>query len=360
MSKFCVFCGEKPTKKTKEHVIPQWLIKMTEHHGRQTAFGQVDGERIVFPWKKYTFPACKTCNEKYSELEGKIKVVIEKLLDFDELSQIDINNLLDWFDKVRIGLWLGQSLINGEELNPKFYINQRIGISDRLLIINRSFENYKCIVFSGTNSLAFKYTPSCFSLTINNLTFVNYSSAMLLTKNMGFPYPDDFFLSENGQMGFSKINKGLNKVVRPLLSGHIIEPAIKIYQTILAVNGDSIINTPVSNYMINNSISYSDTKLISKLFIIDDFSDYFGFLQDNEKVTFNLTTGYPFESLLKSTAIVVFKHQNIEIERALKTFDRLPEDLKKQTIELYKNMRILNNKFISNIEQELQSLQNDK
>jgi hypothetical protein len=34
MDKFCVFCGESPENKNKEHVIPQWLIRMTGYSKR--------------------------------------------------------------------------------------------------------------------------------------------------------------------------------------------------------------------------------------------------------------------------------------------------------------------------------------
>jgi len=29
MDKFCIFCGDKPQSKNLEHIIPQWLLKMT-------------------------------------------------------------------------------------------------------------------------------------------------------------------------------------------------------------------------------------------------------------------------------------------------------------------------------------------
>jgi hypothetical protein len=37
--------------------------------------------------------------------------------------------LLDWLDKVRVGLWLGYNMLHKEEFAPKFRIDQRIGIS---------------------------------------------------------------------------------------------------------------------------------------------------------------------------------------------------------------------------------------
>lgn len=326
---------------------------MTDHKDRKTGFGFKNDKMIVFPWMQYTFPACKSCNEKYSILEGRIKIILKKLLSHKNLTQSDITDLLDWFDKVRIGIWLGQSLLHGEKLNPNFYINQRIGISDRLLVIYRSSEKEKGISFSGTESLAFKYSPSCFSLTINELTFISYSSAMLLSENMGFPYPDSIELYPNGQMKINKINLGKSKISRPLLKEKIIEPAVKIYQTILKSNVGEIINEPISNYITNNSIYYSKYQIISKPFIIDDFSEYFKFLEKEEKISFQINQGYPRYILMSHTAKIVLKHQNIEIERALKAFEHLPQNQKSIQIDFFKNIIALNNKLIETIEKEL-------
>jgi len=350
MSKFCIFCGEKPDQKTKEHIIPQWLIKLTDHEDRKTVFGLKDKGYVNFPWMRYTFPACKACNENYSELEGQVKAIIENLLVQKELSQNDLVTLLDWFDKVRIGLWLGQSLLNGDKLNPNFYINQRVGISDRLLVIYRSIETDKGILFTGTETLAFKFSPSCFALTINELTFLNYSSAFLLSRNMGFPYPETVKTYPNGQVEIYNMKKGDFKITRPILPCKIIKPAIKIYQTILKANVGSIIENPIPSYVTENSIECSKTVLKSKPFIINDLTDYFDFMQDNEGLKFELTSGHPKDLILHSTAIVVFKHQNYEIERALKTFEHLPEDEKKEQVDFYNYVLNQNNKILAKLE----------
>ena len=312
-----------------------------------------NGKPIVFPWMQYTFPACKSCNEEYSNLEAKVKSIIERLLINETLSQKDLTDLLDWFDKVRIGIWLGQSLLHGEKLNPNFYIKQRVGISDRLLVVYRSIEEDKGLAFSGTESLAFKYSPSCFSLTINHLTFVNYSSAMLLSKNMGFPYPDKIELYPNGQIGVHKINPGLGKIIRPLLKTKIIEPAVKIYQTILKSNSGKIVLDPIPDYLIQNSIAYSESYFYSKPFVIDDFSDFFDFLNEDQVISFNIKQGYLRDVLMLNTALVVFKHQGLEIERALNSFEHLPEEQKKEQIDFYTKVLALNNKYIEMIEKEL-------
>lgn len=350
MSKFCIFCGEKPDQKTKEHIIPQWLIKMTDHEGRKTVFGLKDKGQVSFPWMQYTFPACKVCNENYSELEGHVKTIIENLLAQNELSQNDLIKLLDWFDKVRIGLWLGQSLLNGDKLNPNFHINQRVGISDRLLVIYRSTETEKGILFTGTETLAFKFSPSCFALTINELTFFNYSSAFLLSKNMGFPYPEKVETYPHGQVGIYNMRKGNFEITRPILPSKIIQPAIKIYQTILKANVGNIIENPIPSYVSENSIVCNETVLKSKPFIVNDFTSYFDFMQADKNLRFELASGHPKDLILHSTAIVVFKHQNYEIERALKTFEHLPENEKKEQVDFYNYVLNENNKILEKLE----------
>ena len=39
MEKRCIFCGKVPETKTKEHVIPQWLINMTGDPKRNLHLG---------------------------------------------------------------------------------------------------------------------------------------------------------------------------------------------------------------------------------------------------------------------------------------------------------------------------------
>lgn len=39
MAKKCIFCGKQMSEKSKEHVIPQWLIEMTGDKKRTACFG---------------------------------------------------------------------------------------------------------------------------------------------------------------------------------------------------------------------------------------------------------------------------------------------------------------------------------
>jgi hypothetical protein len=129
----CIFCGEAPESKTKEHIFPQWLLKMTGFHSKNTSVGTswATGKEIIFPAKNYTFPACDACNKNFASLEGTVKGIIERLSDYADISGEDLELLLDWFDKIRIGAWLGIYYMNKSFFNqpPNHYINDRVGIS---------------------------------------------------------------------------------------------------------------------------------------------------------------------------------------------------------------------------------------
>ena len=73
-NKFCIFCGEKPESKNKEHVIPKWLIELTGDPKREAFFGidavsEKKGPR-VFSFDSFTFPACEQCNTDFAALES--------------------------------------------------------------------------------------------------------------------------------------------------------------------------------------------------------------------------------------------------------------------------------------------------
>lgn len=363
MKKLCIFCGEKPNNKTKEHIIPQWLIKMTGKQNRVTQISVKNGKSINFPWMKYTFPACDACNTRYSSLEAKVKCIMTNLLGDKKFSQTDIVDLLDWFDKVRVGIWLGKLILKQENFEPNFHINQRIGTSDRFLIISRSIEEVKGITITGTESHAFTFSPTCFALTINHLTFISCSSAFLLTKNMGFPYADILTYQEKS-ITINKMLAGLQNLCLPLLPTKVVSPSVKMYQTILKSNSDSNPNTDdifsndevsirSSKYIIDNSIEYNSSYLLSKPFIIKDTErKYFGFLNNDELLALNLDLehAYPEMILLPMVATIVFSHQNYIMEKALESTINLSNSKKKDLVNFYQILIKNNKKYIDDIE----------
>jgi hypothetical protein len=193
--KRCIFCGNRPSEKNKEHVIPQWLIELTGDPNRiwhlGVKFGDPDKPPRQFAADQYQFPACEACNSRYSKLEDRTKANITKLLNKEGLSAAEWDDLLDWFDKVRIGLFIGNLMLNKDLPipNPKFFIDQRIGAKDRCVLVYPIRADYVGLHMIGAGDPVFFHQPTAFMLSINNLLFVNLSTDFLLAARMGFPFP---------------------------------------------------------------------------------------------------------------------------------------------------------------------------
>ncbi|HBP27131.1 MAG TPA: hypothetical protein DD611_04115 [Alphaproteobacteria bacterium] len=183
----CIFCGKKPENKNKEHVIPQWLSKLVGSYDHICNFGLLTEKHITFG--KLTFPACTACNTKFGELEAAAKIVLEKVMAGNAITATEINTLLDWFDKVRVGLWLGQLMLVDEkrDIEPQFHIADRIGTKDRLLIVERLADPVARLGFSGTNTETFMTCPSAFQLCIGDYLFTNASEMGLVANRLGYP-----------------------------------------------------------------------------------------------------------------------------------------------------------------------------
>ncbi len=138
--KYCVFCGNKPVNKTKEHILPKWLIEITGPKNRLARFPSLNDASQEYSFSNFVFPACETCNVKYGILESESKPIIEKMLNNSVLSANEIEVLLDWVDKIRIGLWLSMCIRdkNIYNLEPNFYIQGRIGTKDRAIFISKT------------------------------------------------------------------------------------------------------------------------------------------------------------------------------------------------------------------------------
>jgi hypothetical protein len=196
---FCVFCGRRPpAEKNKEHVIPQWLIKHTGDPNRQINLGSLYGRHEAetpktFAFDQLRFPACRRCNTEYgAKLEDVAKPVMLKLLDAEAVSASDIDVLLDWLDKVRIGLWLGHyHYLSGSPFStdpPFSYIAPQIGAADRMLCIYEYDTKRSGITFMGIETLAFAHQPYCFTLAVNHLAFFSVAFPFLCSRSMGLPY----------------------------------------------------------------------------------------------------------------------------------------------------------------------------
>jgi hypothetical protein len=237
MIKKCVFCVEKPTLKTKEHIIPKWLIKLTGDPNRNMSLGFIPNFQNLdyqIAFDQFVVPACKNCNEKFSELENQTKLIILNLLKGEKLSFFDLNTLFSWLDKIRIGLWVSYIYLgkNYFGINPHFYIKNRIDQKDRLTIIFRTNFMGKRLNFSGVHTPAFQYLPCCFGLFINNYIFINISSDFLFSSRFGLPYPKESFFTPDGQL-LVKLSNGRKKIKFPLFNSPFKNYGTQIFQPMI-------------------------------------------------------------------------------------------------------------------------------
>ncbi len=216
MRKMCIFCGHRPVDKNKEHVIPQWLIRATGRTGSPI----VDGPDKKIGFMSFTMPACTACNERYSKLESDAQSVMQKILGGMSITAPEINTLLDWFDKVRVGLWLSNAYLNPQmyDFQPKISIDTRVGKLDRALIVEKIDmpASDKGILIEGLYSPIFIYSPSVFQMLINNYSFTSASSINLVSPRLGFPMLTNVAVVSSGRTS-ANIQSTREKILRPVI-----------------------------------------------------------------------------------------------------------------------------------------------
>jgi len=100
-SSHCFLCGVKliPSNKTKEHVIPKWLLKQYDLYDQNYIL--YNGSTIRY--RHLTIPCCKKCNSKYlKSLEDKVKEFHDG--GFEKFASIDKETLFYWLGKIYYGL----------------------------------------------------------------------------------------------------------------------------------------------------------------------------------------------------------------------------------------------------------------
>lgn len=236
----CVFCGERANDKTREHVVPYWLLELTGDPHRVVTLGQnyqKDREPIRFAWSSFVAPACERCNGSYSEFEGRANGIFNKLQGRQALPVADYVHLLDWLDKVRVGVWLLRHLIERHPIaiSPNFYINSRVQKKDRMVAIYAFDGNSKGINLFGTESQIFAGTPSCFGLRANNLLFLNISSDFFCSQGCGLPYPQSMKMivggKDAGKLELTRPKYELT-VSHPVTGLELFKPVVWIYQPV--------------------------------------------------------------------------------------------------------------------------------
>lgn len=349
MDKFCVFCGNKPESKNYEHVIPKWLIELTGNPKRKAHFGfQFDSgpypQRRSFSFNAFRFPSCTSCNQKYSSLEATTKTIIEKILLSDNLSATDFNVLLNWFDKVRVGLWLGYQYLdkNPAGIKPKFYIESRIGVNDRMLAIFHADTGTKGLTYIGCDFPSFTYTPSCFSIRINNYWFLNMSYNDLFSRRIGFPYPkESFAMPEQLEVGHFTWDR--DRVMLPLLKKRFTIKGTEIYQPMFRHRTKNSHTKELYNtrYVRDNSMVWEEG--IGKIFVQNNYKiNNYPNIPSKEYVP---NVSYGFQELSSKIATQTLEWQQY-IDNLAPSLKNLPVPERKDLHRHRMQMKELNRKLL--------------
>jgi len=200
--------------------LPRWLIKATGDPKREASFGTYNwktNEPKRFSFDQLTFPACDCCNGHFSQLEGEAKIVVGQLLAHEPIGAKDLNRLLDWLDKIRIGMWLGLIQLEGNpwKIKPSFYIKQRIALHDRSVGICFITGREPGINLLGLETPCFGFAPTTMCFLINQLGLFNSSAIDLCSRRLGFPYFAEAAVRGDGLIE-GRMTKGLERILRPI------------------------------------------------------------------------------------------------------------------------------------------------
>jgi hypothetical protein len=176
-----------------------WLLRATGDPNRRIKIetDPISGEDIIRPASSFHFPACRTCNESYGKkLEARAKKAMEALFLGKSLQVSQCYQLLDWLDKVRIGLWLAYNTLHKELFEPNFRIDQRLGKKDRIAIISVDpQDSAKGFWIGGTDNNIFRTSQAGLYLRINNIRIISMSFENLISRFAGMPYAKEIFAS---------------------------------------------------------------------------------------------------------------------------------------------------------------------
>jgi hypothetical protein len=236
MAKTCVFCGQRPVEKTKEHVIPEWLIAMTGDQKREVSFGTYNINNkppTKLAFDQLTFPACNECNQEFSDLEGRARQVVGRLLEKVPLSPTDFNCLLDWLDKVRTGMWLGLLWLDGNPwgIQPKFHIRSRLRLHDRSVGFGLIEGRRPGINLVGPESPCFGLVPTTMCIFINDVALFNSSSVALCSRRLGFPFfsAEEASIRGDGRKEVTLV-AGIERIIKPIERSGLLQVQPFVYQ----------------------------------------------------------------------------------------------------------------------------------
>jgi hypothetical protein len=195
---------------------------------------------MSFPVDSFVSPACDACNNKFSLLEDRAERIMVGLLAGEQLRGWDLSLILDWFDKIRIGIWLTLLALNPNviRVDPKFRIMQRLGQHDRALLIGTLSPPGQQLLTLCTETPAFLLAPCALGLIVNQLLFINVSREFLFSRRLGFPYPDSISWNEDGSHQVHLV-PGTGRIDLPLFPQTLACRMTTAYQAIFAFASSS-------------------------------------------------------------------------------------------------------------------------
>lgn len=265
VKKLCVFCGNLPEEKTMEHVVPKWLLELTGNPNRRGIFGAYpseEGEPIrqrEFGLSAFKFPACGACNNKFGKLEDRAKHVMVKTLANEELDNTELTTLLDWFDKIRIGLYLAFNTLDdfSDIVAPTIHIELGQTLKDRLLFVYDYEDVTRTnLTFYGANSPIFYMMPNAFIMTVRDKLFLNAAADYLVAEKLGYPYGEFICLQDDSPDPVYRLRPGTSTASYPVVGFPITPGGTEIYQAVVSMH-----NLPGANAALR-SVLLDDEKLV--------------------------------------------------------------------------------------------------
>jgi hypothetical protein len=130
-------------------------------------------------------------------------------------------------------------------------------------------ENKDELSFRGCNTPFFCYTPSCFSMIINNVSMINISSPFLVARRLGFPYPHSSHWQADGLADYVLV-RGREKIMFPIIPRPFRFEGVAILQPIFRGVTDPAVRESLysSRFVQMNTTHFSDG--IGKVFIETD------------------------------------------------------------------------------------------
>ncbi|CAO4148642.1 hypothetical protein [Methylorubrum aminovorans] len=327
LEKFCVFCGNKPEGKNKEHILPKWLLRMTGDEKRQIKLflNKKTVRHEEQSAQSFVFPACEACNSEFSHLEGRASDVIRRLLSENPVKEADLNDLLDWMDKIRVGVWLADIVRNRDfnVVSRNFHIKTRVGQKDRCLFVFKLKEEYEGLNIIGSSTLMFHGWPSAFGLGINQYMFVNVSSDFLFMHRLGFPIWKNREFTEDGRIK-GDMETGTERVRLPIVSFSFNIEHRSLFQpcfpTIEPDQGERMGDYLKSEYITGNLLTGNKGRLFD-----DRGQKMFSEASDSIQIDLSNLTAYSIEFLPTYIGLKILEIQ-------LRLFDQFP-DYSKMDIE---------------------------